>query len=131
MKPPNSLGDANLKRPVPPPARGEIWLISLDPTTGSEIKKTRPCVIVSSDGVGRLPVKLMVPLTEWNAFAKDALWMVRVDPDSQNGLQKIVVADTLQMRAVDTARCSRKIGSLPADVMEEIAVAIALVVEAT
>jgi mRNA interferase MazF len=88
-------------------------------------------VIVSSDAVGRLPVKLVVPLTEWNAYAKDAMWMVRIDPDGRNGLEKIVVADTLQLRAIDTARCSRKIGSLSADLMDEIASAIGLVVEAS
>lgn len=88
-------------------------------------------MIVSSDAVGRLPVKLVVPLTEWNAYAKDAMWMVRIDPDGRNGLEKIVVADTLQLRAIDTARCSRKIGSLSADLMDEIASAIGLVVEAS
>jgi mRNA interferase MazF len=38
--------------------RGEVWLVNLDPTIGSEIKKTRPAVIISSDLMGILPVKL-------------------------------------------------------------------------
>jgi len=37
-----------------PAKRGEIWLINLDPTIGAEIKKTRPAVVISSDGLGRL-----------------------------------------------------------------------------
>ena len=41
------------------PRRGDIWLVNLDPTVGSEIQKTRPAVVVSSDAVGRLPVKLV------------------------------------------------------------------------
>lgn len=88
-------------------------------------------MIVSSDAVGKLPVKLVVPLTEWNAYAKDAIWLIRIEPDDLNKLDKIVVADTLQLRAIDTARCSRKIGSLSADLMDEIASAIAVVVEAS
>lgn len=44
--------------------RGDIWLVSLDPTVGSELRKTRPAVIVSSDGVGRLPLKVVVPQTD-------------------------------------------------------------------
>ncbi len=45
--------------------RGEIWKVSLDPTVGAEIRKTRPVVVVSSDAVGVLPIKLVAPLTEW------------------------------------------------------------------
>ena len=44
--------------------RGEIWLINLDPTIGAEIKKTRPVVIVSSNAVGILPLRVVVPLTD-------------------------------------------------------------------
>jgi len=43
--------------------QGEVWLVSLDPTVGAEIKKTRPAVIVNDDALGRLP-KIIVPLTD-------------------------------------------------------------------
>jgi mRNA interferase MazF len=45
--------------------RGEIWLINLDPTVGAEIRKTRPAVIVNDDAVGILPLKVIVPITDW------------------------------------------------------------------
>ncbi len=41
--------------------RGEIWLINLDPTIGAEIRKTRPAVIVNRDGLGVLPLRVIVP----------------------------------------------------------------------
>jgi len=44
-------------------SRGDIWKVNLDPTIGAEIKKTRPVVVVSSDAVGALPIKLVAPLT--------------------------------------------------------------------
>jgi mRNA interferase MazF len=47
------------------PQRGEIWLVNFDPTIGTEIRKTRPAVVVSSDAVGRLPIKLVAPVTDW------------------------------------------------------------------
>jgi mRNA interferase MazF len=47
------------------PRRGEIWLVDLDPTRGSEMKKTRLVLVISSDALGVLPVKLGVPITEW------------------------------------------------------------------
>ena len=43
--------------------QGEIWLVNLDPTVGSEINKARPAVIVNDDALGRLPLKVVVPFT--------------------------------------------------------------------
>lgn len=93
--------------------RGEIWLVNLDPTTGSEIKKTRPAVIVSSDLVGILPLKVVVPLTDWKDRYSSASWMVRLDPDEQNGLSKPSAADALQIRSVSEQRLIKRIGAIP------------------
>ncbi|WP_201775966.1 type II toxin-antitoxin system PemK/MazF family toxin [Leptolinea tardivitalis] len=41
--------------------RGEIWLINFDPTIGAEIKKTCPVAIVSSNAIGKLPLRIVVP----------------------------------------------------------------------
>ena len=92
--------------------RGEIWLVNLDPTIGSEIQKTRPAVIVSSDLVGILPLKVIVPLTEWKDRYSNAAWMVRIDPDSQNGLSKSSAADGLQIRSVSAQRLVKRVGLL-------------------
>jgi mRNA-degrading endonuclease toxin of MazEF toxin-antitoxin module len=45
--------------------RGEVWLVNLDPTVGTEISKKRPCIIVNDDAIGILPLKVIVPLTDW------------------------------------------------------------------
>lgn len=45
--------------------QGEIWLLSLEPTVGSEMQKTRPSVIVNDNTLGKLPLKIIVPLTDW------------------------------------------------------------------
>ena len=47
------------------PKRGEIWLVDLNPTRGTEIRKTRPVVVVSSNEIGVLPIRLVAPITEW------------------------------------------------------------------
>lgn len=65
-----------------PPQRGEIWLVNLDPTIGAEIKKTRPAVIISSDAVGKLPIKLIVPITDWKDTFAYNLWHVRISAAS-------------------------------------------------
>ena len=77
------------------PRRGEVWLVNLDPTLGAEIQKTRPAVVISSDSVGRLPIKLVVPMTDWKeSFAKN-LWHVYLPPNSENGLRKPSAVDIL------------------------------------
>jgi mRNA interferase MazF len=45
--------------------RGEVWLINLSPTIGAEITKTRSAIIVNDDAIGVLPLKVIVPITEW------------------------------------------------------------------
>jgi mRNA interferase MazF len=57
--------------------RGKVWLISLDPTVGAEIKKTRPAVIVNDDAIGILPLKVIIPITEWKDRYAVAPWLVR------------------------------------------------------
>jgi mRNA interferase MazF len=92
--------------------RGEIWLVNLDATIGSEIRNTRPAVIVSSDLVGILPLKVIVPFTEWKDRYTQAPWIVKIDPDSQNCLSKVSAADTLQIRSVAQQRLVQKVGQL-------------------
>ena len=48
----------------PLPQRGEIWIVNFDPTIDKEIKKNRPAVVISSNAAGRLPIKLIAPLTD-------------------------------------------------------------------
>jgi len=62
--------------------------VGFDPTLGSEIRKTRPAVVISSDAVGRLPVKLVAPVTDWKAHYAANVWHVRVEPEAENGLSK-------------------------------------------
>jgi len=111
------------------PARGEIWIVNFDPTVGAEIKKKRPAVIISSDAVGILPVKLVAPITEWDARFARNVWHVRVDPNPQNGLTKPSAVDALQVRSVDTQRLITCIGRLFPDQLAEIAAAVAAVIE--
>ena len=107
--------------------RGEVWLINLDPTVGSEIRKTRPAVIVNDDAIGTLPLKVIVPITEWKPRYAVAPWMVRLDPDPENGLDKPSAADAFQVRSVSQTRFVRQLGKVSAPTMRDITKALALV----
>ncbi|RKU09382.1 PemK family transcriptional regulator [Candidatus Poribacteria bacterium] len=111
------------------PSRGEIWLVDLNPTRGAEIRKARPVVVVSSDEIGVLPIRLVAPITEWKDSFADNIWHIKLEPDSTNKLIKPSAVDTLQLRGLDTLRFVRKIGEVPLSMLSLIITAIAAVIE--
>ena len=100
--------------------RGEIWLINLDPTVGAEIKKSRPAVILNVDEIGVLPLRLIVPVTTWKDHYSQAPWLVKIEPTEQNGLERISVADTFQIRSVSVERFIRGIGEIDSKTLSAI-----------
>jgi mRNA interferase MazF len=111
------------------PKRGEVWQIDLDPTVGVEMQKVRPVVVISSNAAGKLPIKLVAPITGWDARYSGNFWHVKIAPSSGNGLTKVSAVDVLQSRGVDLSRFKKKLGRLDAATMEEIAIAMAALVE--
>jgi mRNA interferase MazF len=111
------------------PRRGEIWRVDLEPAIGAEIKKTRPVVVVNSDAIGVLPLRLVAPLTGWQSAFANYEWHVRIDPNSQNGLTKSSSVDTLQLRGVDTSRFINLIGTIDASDLSRIVKAIKSVID--
>lgn len=100
--------------------QGEVWLINLDPTIGAELKKTRPAIIVNDNSLGKLPLKIIVPLTDWKKRYEIAPWMVKIMPDSLNNLHKESVADCFQIRSISEERFVRKIGKINTNNLEDI-----------
>ncbi len=109
--------------------RGEIWLINLSPTLGAEMQKTRPAVIVNDDDVGILPLKVIVPITDWKDRYAQAPWMVRLEPTSENGLSKTSTADAFQVRSVSEQRFVSRLGNLSPDNMETVGNALKRVLQ--
>lgn len=87
--------------------RGDIWLVNLDPTAGSEIKKSRPCVVVSPAELNdNLRTVIIAPMTS-QGFAAP----FRV-PVTHAGKKGLIVLD--QLRSVDKARLVKRLGALTA-----------------
>jgi mRNA interferase MazF len=107
--------------------RGEVWLINLDPTLGAEIRKQRPAVIVSDDRIGILPLKVIVPITDWKEHYAMAPWMVKLEPEGESSLQKVSAADTFQIRSLSQERFIQQIGTLSEESMRAIERALSLV----
>ncbi len=86
-------------------ARFEVWLVTLDPTRGSEIAKTRPCVIISPDSVNKyLNTVLVAPLT-----STQKPYPTRVDCQF-DGRDGQIALD--QVRSIDKVRLVKKLGEL-------------------
>ncbi|MDZ7413057.1 MAG: type II toxin-antitoxin system PemK/MazF family toxin [candidate division KSB1 bacterium] len=82
-------------------------------------------VVVSSDAVGRLLIKLMAPITDWKEYFAPNLWHVRIVPDAMNGLTKESAVDTLQLRGMDRQRFLRKLGQVSPATVESTQARIA------
>lgn len=111
------------------PKRGEIWQVDLEPTRGAEMRKSRPVVVISSNKMGRLPLRIIVPITGWNESYTTLAWMTRVDATSSTGLIKTSAADAFQTRGVSLERFEKMLGVMPKIVLDRITATIALVIE--
>jgi mRNA interferase MazF len=109
--------------------RNEIWLINLDPTIGAEINKTRPAIIINDDRMGRLPLRVIVPVTDWKENYSVAPWMIQVIPDNLNNLSKVSGIDCFQVRSISQTRFVKKIGELSEEQMDLISFAMKLVLK--
>jgi len=96
------------------PRRGEIWWARLDPTVGSEIKKTRPCLIISSTTINeRRRTVVVIPLSGSSKVAPPLTVAVKC-----SGRQVVAVLD--QVRAVAKERLTRRIEEMPRQQLEAV-----------
>ena len=86
-------------------ARGEVWLARLDPTEGREIRKTRPCLIISPAELhDYLPIVIIAPMTTGSRPAPYRL------PISFSGKSGFILLD--QIRTIDKRRLTRRLGAI-------------------
>lgn len=95
------------------PKRGDVYWVNLDPTIGAEIKKTRPCVIISPDAANRSgPLIIVAPITK--AEKKEIYFHEVALPKGTANLPNPSKIKIFQLRCIDKKRlCLPPIGSLP------------------
>lgn len=72
-------------------------------------------------------LKVIVPITDWKEDYAERVWMVQLQPSTENNLSKLSVADTFQVRSVSQLRLIRQLGKLSDTAMQEITEALAIV----
>jgi len=108
--------------------QGEIWLICLDPTVGAEISKSRPALIINTDSLGKLPLKIIAPITEWKEHYSNYPWMVKTTPTDQNNLSKVSAIDCFQIKSVSVDRFINHIGIVEPKIFYNVQEAIARII---
>jgi mRNA interferase MazF len=109
--------------------RGEVWHVTFDPTRGAEVQKTRPAVLISSDTIGILPLRVVVPITSWQPIFAGFPWMVRLEPSLENGLTQDSAADTFQVKSVSTQRFLHRLGEVSPGELSAIVRTVGLVID--
>jgi mRNA interferase MazF len=97
--------------------QGDIYLINLDPTIGSEMHKTRPCIILNNNTIGKLPLKIIAPITDFKSYYGEVPWMVKIVPHTTNGLSKVSAIDLFQVRSVSQQRLIKKLGTIDKNIL--------------
>ena len=92
--------------------RFDIYLVKLNPTVGSEIQKTRPCIIISPKEMNVLNTVIVAPMTS-KGF--DFIFRPKINFDGKKGL---ILLD--QMRTVDKSRFVKKLGTVDIEKSKEI-----------
>jgi len=110
--------------------QGEIWQVGLDPAIGAEMKKTRPALLISDDALGKLPLKIIVPITDWKEQYGNYPWMVKITPNKQNNLLKVSAVDCFQLRSVAVERLVVRIGLVEPETIMQVQEAISKVIGA-
>ena len=106
------------------PKRGEIWFVRLDPTQGSEIKKTRPALIISNNINNQFsPLVTALPISDKGEKVYPFEVLL---PLGNTGLSKVSKVRCQQIRTVDKLRLVKQLGSIPTSLMASIEEALLL-----
>ncbi len=110
--------------------RGDVYIVRLDPTRGSEIKKARPAVIIQNDVDNRYsPITIIAPITSKFDTKLYPTEVLVKPPEGGLGAESVVLLN--QLRAVDKSRLGRRLGALKAATMtlvnDGLAIVLALI----
>ena len=103
--------------------RGDVWWVSLDPSQGSEVNKTRPCLVLTQDTLNRLRRTVVVVPLSGSAKTHPPITV----PVPCQGRPAVAVVD--QVRAVGKHRLRSRIETMPPDAMRAVTDALARILQ--
>ena len=112
------------------PRRGEVCLLRLGSTVGSEIRKTRPCVVTSDDALAAMQTRTVVPIRDRSPEHERRSWCVPLDPGRLNGLAKPSSADRLHVRCASLERFLDRLGRLSVPELHRVVDGVCVTIQA-
>ena len=98
----------------------EIYSVNFNPSIGKEIQKLRPAVIIDNDMFAKIQMRMVVPITTWQDRFAEYPWMIKINPNDENGLKNISAFNIQQTRYVTTQRFKNKIGEIDKSVLADL-----------
>lgn len=100
--------------------------MNFEPQIGAEIRKTRPAVVISANEHARMPLRIIVPFTDWKEEYAQHYTKVHFAATAMNGLTKESAVDAFQIRcfAVERFLNGRSLGRLTTQEIEDVCIAI-------
>ena len=111
------------------PKRGEIWLVDLNPTKGQELQKTRPVVVINAEIFNPIPLRIIIPITSWQEKFSDRPFMIKIESNSENQLDRNSAGNVLQVRSLSIERFVRKLGQVSSKNLEELLFSLIICVD--
>ena len=100
--------------------QGEIWMVEFFLKVGSKITKLRPAIVVSYNEIGRLPLKTIVPITDWKNNYVHYPWMLKIEVNALNGLSKTSAIDCFQVKNFANERFVKRVGEVDEIMMKKV-----------
>ena len=110
--------------------QGEIWDINLGNNLETDGGDVCSVIVINDDIISILPVRVIVPLTKWQDEFDDAIWLIRVDPNNENNLDRTSAVDAFQMHTIPITRFIKKIGTVSVQELHLIKNAIKAIINA-
>jgi mRNA interferase MazF len=85
-------------------------------------------LIINADALGKLPLKIITPITDWKEHYANYPWMVKINPTNQNGLVKVSAIDCFQIKSVSVERFAGQAGHVEPEIVEQVQDAVIRVI---
>lgn len=96
----------------------EIWRVNFEPQVGSEIAKIRPALVISNNLFNqKQELCFILPLTSWQDKFNDRVWMLKLNKDNKNGLDRDSAINCSQIKSFSKKRFLQKLGVVENDVI--------------
>ena len=110
--------------------QGEIWDINPGLDKSAARDGRCPVIIINDDAIDSIPTRVIAPLTEWQDKFEDAIWLIRIEPNNENNLDRASAVDAFQLHTIPVNRFRKKIGMLSVMELANIKNAVKAIINA-